>query len=290
MHIKGLGRVNKKISTIIGNYQKSNFEKFIRKRNFRDLLRNKVQLQNSINIELVTFTESKTFSDLLLSILSFITSVGLPYRWTVYADDEFTQDQKAILDEFKFLLYQDWFTNVEEEDKKKFKDKWQLRKYLSFSTHPLAGTTIFLDADVLFYKSFNKYIQFIKESNWYLPEPTDGFSIDFEIVAREEYKADMFIINSGFLILNHMPPWNLGMGYLSECLATNSITHFTEQSAVNIAYVNDSFAKILEPRVFHVSSVDHFKIGVLKTDNLAIRHYVSIIRNKMWQSGWKHFI
>ena len=282
MRIPGIGRINKKISIFFGDHQKMKFEKFIGTQNFRNILKNKLQSKIQVNLELVTFTNSKCFPDLLLSILSFINSAGIPAKWTVYADDEFSESQKDIFKELDFLVLIDWFTNVELNEKEKYKSKWQFRKYLSFSTHLFTTTTIFLDSDVLFYPQFNRYKEFIGEDNWYLPEPTDAFSIDKAILKSIAYKQTMFIINSGFIILNKTPLWKLGLEYLSECLANNSTTHFSEQSAINIVYCNDCSAKVLEPRVFHVSTVDHFKAGFLNTSDLAIRHYVGPVRYKMW--------
>lgn len=290
MTIPGIGRINKKISSYAGNYNKARFQKFIYTKEFKTRVAEKLQSAMLVNLELVTFTNSKNFPDLLLCVLSFISTTGLPRRWTIYADDKFLPAQKDILNEFKFLVCKDWFTNISASDRNKYNSKWQFRKYLSFSTHPFTTTTIFLDSDVLFYKQFNKYKEYIKEANWYLPDPADAFSIDEEIIKREEYKLNMFIINSGFIVLNKMPPWDIGMQYMDDCLANNSVTHFSEQSAINIVYNNDKFSNTLDPRLFHVSTTDHFKLAVIKTDDLAIRHYVGPIRHKMWQGGWVQFI
>ena len=143
---------------------------------------------------------------------------------------------------------------------------------------------------MLFYPQFNKYKEFVDNDNWYLPEPTDAYSIDAAIINKNTFKPNMYIINSGFMIFNKIPQWDLGKKYLIECFLNDSITHFTEQSAVNLIYLNDQCAKILEPRIFHVSTIDHFKLGNFKTADLAMRHYVGPIRYKMWQSGWKQYI
>lgn len=290
MRIPGLGRINKKLSTYLGNERKSSFEKFINSAEFKADLNKTLIAKSRVNLEIVTFTNSIGFPDLILSILSFINSTGLPSKWTIYADDNFTAEQRNVLNAFEFIVYQKWYANISAVDREKYNSRWQFRKYLCLSTHMINTTTVFIDSDVLFYNQFNKYKEFVKESNWYLPEPIEAFSIDQEITKREDYKLNMYIINSGIMILNKMPPWNLGKQYLAECLTKNSITHFTEQSAVNIVYANDSHARILEPRVFHVSTSDHFKFGFFKTNELAMRHYVGLVRHKMWQAGWKQFI
>ena len=290
MKILGLGRIKKTTSRFLGQFNKIKFENHIQCPDFEKelqlILNNKIQ----INLELVTFTNSKNFLDFLLSILSFVSSNGLPVKWTIYADDEFTLFQKKLLSQFSFLVFKNWFDNVSIDNKLLFGSSWQYRKYLSFSTHSFSSTTIFLDSDVLFYNHFKKYIEIIKEGNWYLPDPAEAFSVDEEIFEESNYKRNMYVINSGFIVLNHMPAWNLGLDYLKKTSKKGILTHFTEQSAINIVYTNDPNAKILEPRRFHISLVDNFRIRVLKTDHLAIRHYVGPIRHKMWQASWKKFI
>ena len=290
MQIPGVGRVSKKVSLTLGDLKKKEFNKYIHTHRFKINLTKKLETNKIANFELVTFTNSANFLDFLLSILSFIDANGLPKKWTVYADDEFSPFQKSILATFNFLIFKNWFENVSENNVKLYGGKWQFRKYLSFSSHIFTTTTIFLDSDILFYPLFDIYKDYIVEGNWYLPDPVEAFSIDEEIIGRDNYKRNMYIINSGFIVLNNIPPWNVGMQYLTECLQNDYVTHFTEQSAINIMYLNDANAKVLEPRVFHVSTKDHFTIGFLKTNNLAMRHYVGLIRHKMWQAGWKQFV
>lgn len=290
MKIPGLGRFKKKVSIILGTSKKNKFRKYIYSSPFSNKVQACIANKKQIKIELVTFTNSQGFDDFLLSVLSFISCIGLPSNWTIYADSEFTIDQKKILSEFNFLIIKDWFVNIIDTDKLLYSSHWQYRKYLSFASHKFSSTTIFLDSDIVFYKEFNKYIDFFKEGNWYMADPTEAFSIDAEIVENKHYKRNMYLINSGFMVFNDLPPWNLGKVYLEESRLKNFISHFTEQSAINIMFVNDINAKILEPRRFIVSANDHFKIGYLKTDHLAIRHYVGPIRHKMWQAGWKQFL
>ena len=290
MHIPGRGRLNKGLSTYLGSVRKAGFEKFTLTNDFRELLQKKIRSRPQISLELVTFVDSKNFTDLLLSILSLIHSAGLPHRWTIYMDDAFSPEQQEIFNQFPFLIGKPWNENVPENEQEKYTGKWQFRKYLCFTNHSFTVTTVFLDSDVLFYEQFDKYKEYLYEGNWYLPEPVDAFSMDEEISKRKDYKPGMYIVNAGFMVLNKRPPWDIGLQYLGDCLRIHSKNYFIDQSALNMVYVNDPNAKILEPRIFHVSTVDHFDLSFVKTSDLAIRHYVGPIRYKMWQAGWKQFI
>src|SRR5438128_2610655 len=125
MHIPGIGRVNKKISMYLGRRSRSGFEKYIHTQAFRDALKKKLRSAMPIPLELVTFTDSTSTSDLLLSVLSFIDSAGLPSGWTIYADDEFPPEQKEMFRPFEFLVFKRWYTNVSQSDRQKYNGKWQ---------------------------------------------------------------------------------------------------------------------------------------------------------------------
>ena len=278
------------VSSWIGTLKKARFEKYIYAASFESSVKSKITRAGKLDVQLVTFAGPQSFPDTVLSILSFIHSAGIPAKWILYADEEFSEQQKRIYETFGFVTIKSWDSNISRNDKEKYKHRWQFRKYLTLSTHRVHHTTIFLDSDVVFYNAFNKYFDFVSEGNWYLPEPVDAFSLDKRILQRNDYNPGMYIINSGFMILNQLPPWRLGMQYLEECRITGDISHFSEQSAINIVFANDRAAKILEPRVFHVSVDDQFDFKFVQTGNLAIRHYVGPIRHKMWQSGWEQFI
>jgi hypothetical protein len=49
---------------------------------------------------------------------------------------------------------------------------------------------------------------------------------------------------------------------------------------------------MLDPRQFIVDSADQFDLSLkYYPENIAMRHYTSPVRHKMWQNGWKwHFV
>lgn len=289
MKIIGIGRVKKKISQAIGAYKKSRFNRTIYKNPCNNLFSKYVQSDN-VEIELVTFVNSASFSDLVLTILSFMNEVGKPRKWTLYTDDMFTQQQKILLDKLPFIFLQPWDVSLHDENKSKYSKKWQLRKFSAYAFHSINGTTLFIDSDVLFYPLFRKYMTVFKEGNWYLPEPPEANNIDLELTESFEFKKEMYLVNAGFFIINESPDWIKGFEYLDYCCERNKEHYFLDQTALNLIYYIDKNANILDPRVFHASANDHFQITALATDQFAIRHYVGLIRHKMWQLGWKKYL
>ena len=286
MRIVGLGRFNKYISKQIGSYKKNNFEKFISSINLKLHLNNN---NNFVNISLVTFVNSKNFTDLLLCIISFLSSVGEPKVWTLYLDDDLTDNQLNLIKQFKFIEKFKWNKYVSNDISIGYSQKWQLRKFASFSSHVILGTTIFTDSDVIFYPKFSNFLLTFKSKNWYLPEPPECNNYDTSADVEYKFNKLMYSINAGFLILNSSLDWGIGLKYLNYAISHKSDTYFLDQTALNFIFTQDSEANILDPRIFHASADDHFSISPIDSNNFAIRHYVGLIRHKMWQLGWKQF-
>jgi hypothetical protein len=284
--MKGTGRVKKKISRLLGNNQKKKFEKFIYSNTAPGYFEQR-GADKAVNIELVSFVNAASFPDLALSMLSFLNAAGRPKKWTLYVDDEFSQYQKNIISKLSFAELRKWDETLNEADKRRFSKRWQLRKFAAYAGHRLNGTTIFLDSDVLFYPLFSNYLDSFESGNWYLPEPPEANNIDDDLIKHFDFKRQMYIVNAGFFIFNTTPDWHRGFEYLDFCSQTEKEHYFLDQSALNIMYHHDLNARILDPRVFHATADDHFMLRALNTSGFAIRHYVGLIRHKMWQLGWK---
>jgi hypothetical protein len=290
MRIKGSGRLKKSISKYLGRTEKNSFIQFIYSAAINETLEKKCS-RTSSDIELVTFVNADSFPDLMLSVFSFTNAAGAPAKWTLYLDGDLTENQHNILSKLNFISISGWDKYLDEAQSKKYGWKWQLKKFAAYAMHPASVTTVFLDSDIIFYPLFAEYINCFKTQNWYLPEPAEGLNIDKSLIELYSFKKTMYLVNAGFLVLNHPLKWDLGFEYIDSCSQEQlSLQYFTDQSALNLMFYNDTHANILDPRVFHASANDHFNIDSLSTHTLALRHYVGLIRHKMWQNGWKQFI
>ena len=286
MRIVGLGRFNKFISKSLGNINKNRFEKYIFSPKFKV---SQFEKYNSVDISLVTFVNSNNFTDLLLCIISFIDSVGEPKVWTLYLDDDLSEKQIILIKQFHFIQKFNWNEFVSHDISIKYSQKWQLRKFASFSSHVILGTTIFTDSDVIYYPKFCNFLAAFKAKNWYLPEPPEAYNFDTSVEGIYRFKKLMYSINAGFFILNNSVKWNLGFDYLNYSILKKSDSYFLDQTALNLIFSADTDSSIIDPRIFHVSANDHFSIRAINTKGFAIRHYVGLIRHKMWQLGWKKY-
>jgi len=207
MRIVGIGRFNKYISKLLGSINKQKFEKFISSSNLKLPINNSNEF---VDISLVTFVNSNNFTDLLLCIISFLNSVGIPKLWTLYLDDDLTERQIDLIKNFSFVKKSTWNQFVSKDISIRYSQKWQLKKFAAFSSHVIMGTTIFTDSDVIFYPNFCNFLDAFKSKNWYLPEPPECFNYDTSVQGKYKFKKIMYSVNAGFFILNSNLKWNLG--------------------------------------------------------------------------------
>lgn len=288
MTIPGTGRICNMISKKLGFINKVKFEKYIYSDDFK--FDNK-QFKNSekLDITIVTFVNSESISDLLLSILSFYDSVGIPKIWYLYIDDKLNILQLSALNKIPFVVIKKWDTEIDSKWHSTSLAKWQIRKYAVISSLQISNTTIITDSDIIFYPEFGNYLGAFKNNNWYLPEPPESKNYDINCVQPFLFKKEMYSVNAGFIIINNKPNWTIGYDYLIQSLSNNSNSYFLDQTALNLVFSNDLFARLLDPRIFHASANDHFQIKPLSINGLAMRHYVGLIRHKMWQLGWNKY-
>jgi len=286
MRISGIGRFNKCLSKQIGNYKKQEFEIYITS---SDMKLSQKKKYDFVDISIVTFVNSKSFTDLLLSIKSFLISVGEPKVWTLYLDDDFTENQLEIFNGYSFLKLVSWDYLVSNKISSKFSEQWQLRKFAVFSSHLVDGTTVFADSDIIYYPNFAKFLETFRYKNWYLPEPPESKNYDTTVKGIYEFNKQMYSVNAGFFILNDVLNWSVGFDYLNYAIDQKSKDYFLDQTALNLIFSKDLNAQILDPRIFHASANDHFALLPLDIEAFAIRHYVGLVRHKMWQLGWKKY-
>jgi hypothetical protein len=286
MRIAGLGRVNKFISKQLGKINKNEFEKYIYSNDLKSNLHSKNKI---VDISLVTFVNSNNITDLLLCIISFLDSVGEPKAWTLYFDDNLTANQISLVKQFEFIQYYNWNHFATQDTSINYSQKWQLRKFVAFSSHLVHGSTIFTDSDIIYYPEFCNYLPAFKTKNWYLPEPPECCNYDTSLGGEFRFEKLMYSVNAGLFIVNSKLNWDLGFDYLNHAKKQKSESYFLDQTALNLIFSKDFEAMILDPRIFHASANDHFSLKPLDIRDFAIRHYVGLVRHKMWQLGWRKY-
>lgn len=245
---------------------------------------------NHLKFEVISFSGVSSFEDQLLSIYSLLINVGLPLSWTLYSDGSYTQQHIDVFKkEFPFIIIKNWNEG----------DKYLVNKYLHeyskvcnlykkinlIASHYSDHQLMYVDSDIIFYQNMLSYInsELLDTHFWYVPDAIGSVKKYFTL---KPY--DIYTLNSGLLFFNK----HLNVGNIFEYLESlnGDYNYFSEQSSFDYAF-KKQHAKILDPRQFIVDSSDQFDFSAkFRPDEIAMRHYTTPIRHKIWQNGWKwHF-
>lgn len=240
-----------------------------------------------VPFEIVSFSGSPGFEDQVLSILSFMAYAGNPLKWTVYSDKSHSPEEKRRLAElFPFVSVEDWDVYPVYRNNRLIADYLGVcglaMKLNVLIGHPYRGQTFYVDSDILFYRNISYYLESpaIASGLWYVPDAMEDVPGYFSGEPRP-----IFALNSGFLILNgEFDPRGI-YRYLES--RAGRYGYFTEQSAFEYAFAEQG-ARLLDPRQFIIDTTDQFRFGIkYHPADIAMRHYTSPVRHKIWQNGWQ---
>lgn len=243
-----------------------------------------------VNFEVISFSGAAGFEDQIISIYSFLFYAGTPIKWVIYSDGSYTADQKDILKElFAFVSVIEWDVYSHVADNAALsaylKECHLAKKVNIILGHDYQHQTIYLDSDIIFYKNISTYLShhLLSEGLWYAPDALGDIAQKFET-----NRESIYALNSGLLILNNHFNKKDVLDYF-EGLQGN-YHYFSEQSSFEFAFRKQR-ANILDPRQFVVDSSDQFDFSPkYYPDEIAMRHYTTPVRHKMWQKGWQwHF-
>ena len=285
MNIRGLGRLLLLLSQKKSMKLKNSF-----------IAEHKYLLQKNINDSpcnfkgtLLGYSGNNYFYEQLYSSLSFIKNVGLPEEWIIVSDGTYTIEQIKILQQIPNLRVID-FDEIFDHNFKQLKPLADGHRLGKFATtyysllNNIKDRIIYLEADVLVFQSFKKYIHLFDKGNWYLPDTAPHLDSAYFI----KNKMPMFSVNNGFAIFNERPPLEVACNYFSDRINNGELEYFTPQSASQLMAEEDSASNFFDPRNFVVSCSDHFKFSIDHLpNNVALRHFVGPVRHKMWQTDWK---
>ena len=270
----------------IANYKRT---RFMSKTNeIMSYIKSRASL-NQTDIDLFSLSGKASSPDQILSIFSFLYYVGMPRKWTIYTDKTYSdEDKKFINSLFPFCEILDW------DDKKPIDNiiyecdmqYFFAKKISAIINHPKKKTSIYVDSDVIFYSKFTKYFlsPLLQNENWFM---SDTLASD----DSKWFTKDSFIrLNSGFFVFNKKFDSSDVIEYLKS-LGGDFSGYFVEQLAFEYAF-NKQNAKSLDSRTFILETNDQFRFDTpYIPSQIALRHYTSPVRHKMWQYGWRwHFI
>ena len=245
------------------------------------------------DFDFLSFSCTYDVEEQVLSILSLLKWYGQPANWYIYSDGTHTEADKKLLQSLgAFVKIREWNQNISRINHPLQDSLFAYAKVaalgkrlLCYITHPMERTTIFLDSDIIFYKHIKSSLEAIKHSsrNWFLPDGVWG-TMDSRFLKRQTHEG-MYQSNGGFTVLNPGFNWDKAIEFISTL--NNQFEYFSEQTAMHVAG-QSAGAYPLDPRKFIMHSQDQFLFSTLLDKSaVAIRHYTSPVRHKIWQNGPK---
>lgn len=241
-----------------------------------------------VPMHFVSFSGTKNRTEQIYSILSVYYNLGRPQSWTIYSDGTHTQTDNDLLTSIPGVRIVPWNGQLNRRFPvlERFSEKFPVwgHRLQAYLNHPVSGTTIFTDSDILFYPGFRRFMNTLTTNTWYIADTGPNFDAYY---FKRFKQPDPPFVNAGFLIFNSTPDWDQVLNYIDR-EDVSSWEHFTDQAAIHLMLRADPAAKPLDAEYFILSCTDSFRIGVdYPADRIALRHFVSPVRHKMWQTNWK---
>lgn len=282
MLVPGYGRLAQWYSKKIAA---KNFHSFTE--NFPSLVA-AIPSSTTLPLDMVSFSASKTMVEQIYSILSFYYNIGKPSLWTIYSDKSHSREEIQLLSQIPNVRVLPWDAHLKNNYAKLMEfgkiNIWGNRLH-AYLNHNIKSTTIFTDSDILFYKPFTRFLNMIRLDNWFIPDGHPHFD---KYYFQKFGQPDPPYVNAGFMILNNVPDWERAIDYIFNRPDAASWEHFTEQASIHYMLQPGKFSKPLDTGYFILSLSDSFKIGNdYNPSKIALRHFVSPVRHKMWQKHWE---
>jgi hypothetical protein len=243
------------------------------------------------DFRLVSFSGARDFEEQMLSLLTFRYWVGTPHSWIVFSDGTHTDEMRDLLHaQFPWATLRSWELSkplVSDDASFLFEYARQQamgKRLIAYSTLPLQAPTLFLDSDVFFYMKAAELLSpaFAGPRNWFLPD-MDWGTLDTRFLAKSS--RDVYQLNGGFYLLKPGFSWQPVLDFLKQL--ENKFEYFSDQTAFHVAF-NDQGVMALDPRVFVLHCDDQFALGLNESPReIAIRHFVAMVRHKIWEPGWR---
>lgn len=281
--IKYQGGITKAWCQWLAGQNKKQFRKDIDKIDITDKVNPK-----SVDFEIISFSGAVSFEDQVLSIFSFLVYAGTPTKWVIYSDKSYTDEHKRIFkSKFPFVEVTDWDVFDLVRDNQVLSDylkECHLAKKLNVILgHPYTRQTIYLDSDIIFYQNIDNYLKsgLLSKGLWYAPDTMWG-NVDSYFINQVD---SIYPLNSGLLILDKAFNTADSFEYLENL--KGKFHYFSEQSSFEYAF-RKQHANMLDPRQFIIDTADQFDFSAkYHPDSIAMRHYTTPVRHKIWQYGWK---
>ncbi|WP_392478272.1 hypothetical protein [Nostoc sp. C110] len=243
-----------------------------------------IKQARQVPVSIYALSCERDLPEQVASIRSFIRHVGIPETFTVVSDGSYTDSSCNLLRRIhpcvQVILLQNFLrTDLPQCVLDYAKLHPMGRKLSALMSIPVNGTTIYTDSDILFFPGGIDLIDLSKSDDKYsLYLPDCSMSLDERIIYDESEKSNP--VNGGFILFRHEFDWSFAIERLANLPEVPS--YFTEQTIVHLT-MHHNHGKALCSNKYVLNVEDQFIYpDKSASKNIALRHYVSDVRHKLW--------
>jgi hypothetical protein len=252
-----------------------------------------------------SFSSSFQFPEQVASLRSFLSHAGVPPRWTVISDGSHSPRERELLVALHpRVSIVDWRDFSRPGLPRALWDYAAVdglgKKLVALTSLPGDRSVLYTDADILFFPGASHAPELSEQpgSPRYIKDtelrrelasrvtPLERFALDPDLLESDgEGRGE---VNSGFLLVRGALDWAPALARLARRRWKPTI--FSEQTVVHLTF-SRAGGQPLDPLRFVLRSDDRRNpADAYAADEIVLRHYVTPVRHKLWQTvgryGW----
>jgi hypothetical protein len=263
-----------------------NFLRSIYKSSLSSLVSFPIAQERQVPIKVYALSCERDLPEQVASLRSFLRHVGIPKVFTIMSDGSYTEESIKLLRCVHPCVDVQLLTKFQRDDLPQSVYEYASqqamgKKLAALMSIPIDEATLYTDSDILFFKGASDLADLAASGDldtYYLPDCKS--SLDKRLIYEDIEQQNP--INAGFILFKKALDWNESVQRLTSLKEPPN--YFSEQTIVNLTIkLNHGNALAGEKYIMNVD--DQFAYpDKFATQQIAMRHYVSDIRHKFWQS------
>jgi hypothetical protein len=240
-----------------------------------------------VPIKVYALSCERDLPEQVASLRSFLRHVGIPNLFTIMSDGSYTEESIKLLRRVHPCVDVQLLTKFQRDDLPKSVYEYASqqamgKKLAALMSIPIEEATLYTDSDILFFQGASDLAELAVASDdvhtYYLPDCKS--SLDQRLIYEDIEQQNP--INAGFILFKKALDWDVSVQRLASL--NEPPNYFSEQTIVNLTIkLNKGNSLSKEKYIMNVD--DQFMYpDKFVTKQIAMRHYVSDIRHKFWQS------
>ncbi|WP_434686278.1 hypothetical protein [Pseudanabaena minima] len=263
-----------------------NFFRSIYKSSLSSLVSFPIAQERQVPIKVYALSCERDLPEQVASLRSFLRYVGIPKAFTIMSDGSYTEKSIQLLKRVHPCVDVQLLTKFQRDDLPQSVYEYASqqamgKKLAALMSIPIDDATLYTDSDILFFQGASDLADLAVSGDmhtYYLPDCKN--SLDKRLIYEDIEQQEP--INAGFILFKKPLDWDESVQRLAKLQERPN--YFSEQTIVNLTIKRNHGNPLARDK--YIMNVDDQFIYPDKfaSKQIAMRHYVSDIRHKFWQS------